>query len=179
MGWRWTARRLLISAYLLFHLGATFIWVLPSCPIKDRCFKTFSYYVLPLGLWQYWGMFAPDPMTDTMTLEAEVIDAQGLRHGFSFPHLADFSKWRAVPRFRHMKYAVNLIFDEFKTARGFAARHVLRKLDLPASAYPVSVHLYYEVRTPPPPGALPDPMAPARVRTLATYDFSSPSEVRP
>ncbi len=179
MAWRWTARRLLISAFLIVHLGATFVWVLPPCPIKERCFRTASYYILPLGLWQYWTMFAPDPIRDTVMLEAEVIDTQGLRHGYSFPHLADFSTWRGVPRFRHSKYAVNLAIDEFEKAREFAARHVVRQLNLPAEAFPVAVHLYYQVRPAPPPGSPADPMTPPRTSTLATFDFSSPSAVRP
>ena len=155
MTWRWNARRLLISAFLAMHLGATILFVLPPCPIKQRFFPMSRCYMVPLGLWQFWAMFAPDPCRDSITLEAEAVDSVGLRHGFSFPHVADYSTWRKVPRFRHMKYAINLTIDEFDKAREFAARHVLRQLDLPAESYPVSVHLYYMVQSPPPPGALP------------------------
>ena len=90
----WTARRLAISAFLIGHMGAVSIWVLPPCPIQRRCAGTLAYYILPLGLWQYWGMFAPDPVRDTLMLEAEVIDVRGIRYNFAFPKLADYSAMR-------------------------------------------------------------------------------------
>ena len=90
--WMWTARRLAISAFLIGHMGAVSIWVLPPCPIQRRCAGTLAYYILPLGLWQYWGMFAPDPVRDTLMLEAEAIDVRGIRYNFAFPKLADYSR---------------------------------------------------------------------------------------
>ena len=55
----WTVRRLAISAFLLFHMTATVIWVLPVCPIRNRSVPFLKYYILPLGMWQSWAMFAP------------------------------------------------------------------------------------------------------------------------
>ena len=40
MAWRWTARRLVISAFVLFHLSALIIWTMPPCYIKDRFART-------------------------------------------------------------------------------------------------------------------------------------------
>src|SRR5438874_2588471 len=93
--WGWTARRVAISAFVVVHMSATLVWVMPGCPIRGRCFNLASYYILPLGLWQYWGMFAPDPMSHTFTLEAEVVDANGLRSRFVFPKLADYPSMAA------------------------------------------------------------------------------------
>src|SRR5262249_3449931 len=98
--WVGTARRLLISAFLVFHIAATLVWVMPVCPIRVACAPWFAPYMLPTGLWQYWGMFAPDPMRETATLDAEVIDAHGIQARHSFLRLTDYSKWRGVPRFR-------------------------------------------------------------------------------
>src|SRR3954447_26051577 len=180
--WSWTLRRLAISACLLFHLSATAIWLLPRCPIRLRFAPLASYYILPLGLWQFWAMFAPDPVRDTITLEAEVIDRDGLRYGFAFPRLADYTWWQGIPRFRYSKYAANLVCDEFALPREYAARHVLRRLNLPASVFPDAVHLFYQVRpTPPPDSPSPtvDPMTPTRPFVIGTYRIESPSEVRP
>jgi hypothetical protein len=91
MDWRLTVRRLLISVFLIVHLSATVLWVLPPCPLKQRTIGLVSYYILPLGLWQYWTMFSPDPVRNTFTLEAEVVDAKGLRAVFAFPKLADYT----------------------------------------------------------------------------------------
>ena len=80
MSWRWTARRSVISAFVIFHLSALVMWTMPPCAIKARCQGPYYYYVLPLGLWQWWAIFAPDPIRHTMVLNAEVVDAKGMRH---------------------------------------------------------------------------------------------------
>jgi hypothetical protein len=180
--WSWTARRLAISVFVLVHLAATFVWVLPQSPIRQRFAPTASYYILPLGLWQFWAMFAPDPARDSVTLEAEVIDRDGLRYGFAFPRLADYNWWQGIPRFRYSKYAANISTDEFALQREYAARHVLRRLKLPTEVYPVEVHLMYQVRPTPPPGGLSttvDPMSPTKPYVIASYRIESPREVQP
>jgi hypothetical protein len=176
--WSWTLRRLGISAFLVVHLGATALWVIPPCPLRSACFGPVSCYMLPLGLWQFWSMFSPDPVRETLFLEADLIDSHGLRFAFAFPKLADFSKWGAVPRFRHSKYAVNLSIAELEIQRELAARHVVRQIGVPASSFPVDVHLIYQVRPTPPPGSPPvDPMTPTHPYLIGTYHFASLSEV--
>lgn len=178
--WFPTIHRLAVSVFLVVHMGATFVWVLPPCPLKARCFGPVSCYILPLGLWQYWGMFAPDPVRDTVTLEADVVDSRGLRTSFAFPKLADYSWWRGIPRFRYSKYAVNLSVPELQLQREIAARHVVRQLGFPDEAFPVDVHLIYQVRLTPPPGGPPaDPMTPAQPYVLGAFHFEKPGEVRP
>lgn len=180
MAWRWTARRLGVSAFLIFHLSATACWVLPFCPIKQRVFGSLSYYMFPVGTWQCWSMFSPNPPTDIFTLEAVAVDAQGMQHGFLFPKIADYSLWGGLPRYRHPKFAANLLVDEFAPARCFAARHAVRKLELPADAFPVKVHLVYMVRTIPPPGSPPEELpSPPTPVTFASFQFQNPGEVRP
>lgn len=179
MDWRLTVRRLLISVFLIVHLSATVIWVLPPCPLRERTISLVSYYILPLGFWQYWTMFAPDPVRNTFMLEAEVVDAKGLRAVFPFPKLADYTAVQGIPRFRHSKYAANLGVDDLELPRKFAARHVIRQLNLPADAYPVEVQLVYQVRTTPPPGNPVDLMTPMHRSPFATYHFASEKEVQP
>jgi hypothetical protein len=178
MDWRWTVRRLLISAFLVVHIGATVLWVLPECFLRQRTIHAVSCYILPLGLWQYWTMFAPDPVRDTFVLEAEVVDAKGLRAVFAFPKLADYTTLQGIPRFRHSKLAANLMMENTTVPRRCAARHALRKLNVPADAFPVDVELVYQVRTTPPPGEPVDPMTPMRRSPIATFRFASLSEVR-
>ena len=122
----WTARRLAISAFLIGHMGAVTIWVIPPCPIQRHCAETAAFYMLPLGLWQYWGMFAPDPVRDTLMLEAEVIDVRGIRYHFAFPKLADYSRWEGTFRYRHSKYAAVMGTEESAAQREFAVRHAIR-----------------------------------------------------
>jgi hypothetical protein len=177
---RWTAWRLAISAFVLFHLAATFIWLMPVSPLKLQLMPPLRFYMLPLGLWQAWNMFAPDPQRETILLESEVIDVRGMRHIYEFPSVADLSWWRKMPRFRHPKFASNLLFDEFAQQREFTARHAVRRLDLDESAFPVHASLYLRLKPAPPPGvSCGDPMTPPRIHLLATYEFPSLDEVCP
>jgi len=136
--------------------------------------------MLPSGLWQYWAMFAPDPIKDTCTLEVEVVDSKGLRHNFAFPKLADYTLLQGIPRFRYSKYTANMVGEGSDLQRKFAARHAVRRLGLKDDAFPMDVHVYYQVRETPPPGGPPaDPMTPAKPQLLTTYQFTTPDEVRP
>jgi hypothetical protein len=166
----------------MFHVTATAIWVLPACPIRQALAPTLHYYIVPLGIWQFWAMFAPDPIHDTITLEAEVIDKRGLRQRFAFPRVADYDKWHAIPKFRHSKYAANASIkeDDFNRVRRFAARHVVRSLKIPADAFPLDVHLFYQIKETPAPGTPPEEaIKPTRQLLLETYAFAKPSEVWP
>ena len=174
--WLWTARKVAVSAFLGVHLGATLVWVMPACPLRERCFSAARCYILPLGMWQYWGMFAPDPVRDTVTLEAQVIDARGLRYAFAFPKLADYTSWARIPRFRHTKFAGNLATPELQFNRELAARHVVRQLALGDEAFPLNVSLVYKVRTTPAPGAPADPMTPPYPYLLGTFHFTGRDE---
>jgi hypothetical protein len=179
--WRWNVRRLVISAFVLFHLSALIMWTMPGCYIKDHFQKYYRSYVLPLGLWQWWAIFAPDPVRDTVVLNAEVVDSKGIRHLYEFQRLADLPWWERMARYRHPKFAGNMAVEEYKDARRFAARHVARQMGMGPEAFPLWVSLYYEIKASPPPGesAVADPMAAPRVEVIERYEFASPKEVRP
>lgn len=176
----WGLKRLTISGFLLIHMSATLIWVMPSSPIRSRFLNAAGVYLLPLGLWQYWGMFAPDPMRDPYTLEADVVDSRGIRTNFAFEKLGEDSFLHAMPRFRHPKFAANLLVPENASMQVLAAKYVLRKLVIPPEAYPASVHLVYQVRVTPPPGGPPlDPMMPKQTHVVAGFTFADINEVMP
>jgi len=177
--WVRTAKKLGVSAFLIVHLGGTVVWVLPPCPVRAACVPWAQYYMMPLGFWQYWGMFAPDPLRDTVTMEADVVDARGLRSTFEFTKVANLPKLQAVPKFRHPKYVANLLGDDAQFDREVAARHAVRRLEIPDEAFPVDVNLIAQIRRTPPPGSPPaDAMTPAQPVVLATFHFSEPGEVR-
>ena len=180
MARRWNARRVVISAFVIFHLSALITWTMPNCPIKAKCESSFQYYMLPLGIWQWWAIFAPDPIRGSITVNAEVVDAQGMRHVYPFTRLADLSWWERIPRYRNCKFAGNMPSEEYAKTRQFAARHVVRQLDMKPEAFPVWVSMYIELTDPPPPGSgVPDLMTEPRVQVLDRFEFRSPKEVRP
>jgi hypothetical protein len=180
MAWRWTARRLVVSAFVILHLSALTLWTMPPCAIKERFQSPCRYYMLPLGLWQWWAIFAPDPSRSTLLLDAEVVDAKGMRHVYEFPRIADLTWWQKIPRYRNPKFTCNMGSAEYAKHREFTARHAVRQLGLGAGAFPVWVSLYFVVKDAPPPGiGVADPMAPSRIQVLDRFQFGSVQEVRP
>jgi hypothetical protein len=179
--WRWTAQRLAISAFVVLHLSALAIWTVPNCAIKDRFHEPFRYYVLPLGIWQWWAIFAPEPLRENRLLEAEVVDAKKLIHVFEFARIGDLSILQKSVRYRNPKFTDNVVAGgEYAKVREFAARHVVRQLGLEADAFPLTVSLYVKVTDPPAEGiAVADTMTPPRIQMLERYEFGSLKEVRP
>ena len=107
MNWRWTARRLAISAFLILHLFAVGIINLPDSALRQRLIMPVMSYLVPIGLDQAWGMFAPNPVMHPSNLEVLTVDKDGIQRMFAFPKMTDFSVWRAIPRVRHSKFASN------------------------------------------------------------------------
>jgi hypothetical protein len=171
---------LAISGFVLFHLTATVVWNIPDSPLRRSMLPAFRPYMLPLGLWQSWWMFAPDPMSVTAVLDAEVIDARGMRHIHEFPRVAGLAWWQKLPRFRHPKFTCNLLSEEFTLQREFTARHAVRQLKIKPEHFPVRVSLYLEIKEPPPTGQdHADPLTPTRLQSLGSFDFASIDGVQP
>jgi hypothetical protein len=176
----WTLKRLALSAFVTAHIAAVILWNMPECALKSRLAGWTAYYFLPSGQWQCWDMFSPDPLRDTVELEALVRDSRGRLHRFAFPRLADKSVLEAAWGYRHPKYAASLASEGCVLQREYAARYVLRKLGLAPDAYPADIELYYNVRPTPLPGAPADePSLPPEHITLQTYRFPSFEETLP
>ena len=175
----WVWKRVAISGFLAVHLAAIVVWNLPFCAIRVKTIDLAIKYIYPLGLWQNWTMFAPNPIQNTLMLEALAVDKNGMLYNFAFPKMADFSIAQGVPRVRHSKFSSYFASDEFPVLREVGARHVVRSLNLPPEVFPVEVELRFVVRETPPAGTVPDPMAPTRILTVKQYLFPTWEEARP
>ncbi len=51
-------------------------------------------------------------------LDAEVIDAKGMRHIHEFPRIGDLPWYRKLPRYRQPKFTANMNDGEFTHATG-------------------------------------------------------------
>ena len=92
----WVFKRLVISTFLLIHLVALVVYNIPACAIRDKLISFSVGYLYPLGLWQNWAMFAPNPVQSTLTLEALAVDKNGMMRNFAFPKMADFTYWQGI-----------------------------------------------------------------------------------
>ena len=133
MAWRWNARRLIVSAFVFFHLSA--IVRLDDSSLLYQGSRPGLFTGITScrrGMWQWWAIFAPDPVRDTVVLDAEIVDAKGMRHIFEFPRLADLPWWQKMPRYRQPKFVGNMSVSEYFATRKFVARYAVRQMELRA-----------------------------------------------
>jgi hypothetical protein len=179
MGQRiWLYKRAAISTFLIVHLLALMAYNMPPCSIKTSLYNFSVAYLHPLGLWQNWSMFAPDPSKYTVMLEALAIDKNGQTYNFAFPRMTDYTVLDGVTKARHPKFTSYLNGEDFEVMREVGARHVVRQLRIPPEAFPVAVELQFVVRDTPPPGSVPDRMAPTRIESVKYYKFSQWQETQ-
>jgi hypothetical protein len=180
LNWRWTAQRLAISAFLIVHLSLVGVINLPPSFLKQRLFLVAAYYVVPLGLDQAWGMFAPNPVMHARVMEVVTVDKNGIQRVYAYPKMTDFTVWEAIPRVRHSKFTSNCGQPIHSAYREFAVRYAIRQLKIPPDAFPVDAELFYQVRETPPLGDPPrDPSKPPIPQSLSTYRYPSMAEVNP
>lgn len=172
----WRLRRAAVSTFVVLHLAALTAWNLPGGAVKERAEGWARSYMLPTGLWQEWGMFAPDPVRETVALEVVALDRNGRLRTFAYPRAGDHSPWRAAWLYRHPKYAVTMSRPEAAAHREFAARDAARRLlDIPAGDFPVDVQLLHHVRPTPLPGETSEPST----TVLGTFRFVNPEDAKP
>ncbi len=179
--WSWTVKTWGTSAFVVAHLAALVVWNLPGGAIQERFGPWVSYYMLPTGLWQDWGMFAPDPYSSSTTLEAITLDAHGTLRTQPFPTLGNRPVVEAALAYRHAKFASTVGVPHMVTLREFVARSVIRAQDIPPESFPVDVQLYYNVRPIPRPDETIDATTPITptVSILQTYRFATREEAEP
>ena len=181
LSWTWVIKRLLISTFVIAHLAATAVFVIPNCPIRARYLDLSIQYLFPLGLWQNWALFAPDPVKETLRLEAMVFDRHGIIRVFAFPTNANRHWLEKLLHFRHTKFAACFFMKEdFAAQREIAARHVVRNLKIPSDAFPVTLQFIYQAREAPALGApLADAFTPFKPYDMGSYRFASLMEAQP
>ena len=64
----------------------------------------YRYYMLPLGIWQWWAIFAPDPVQGEQAAGSRGRRRQGNSPIYEFPKIGDLSWWARIPRYRHPKF---------------------------------------------------------------------------
>jgi hypothetical protein len=179
LNWRWTARRLAISAFLAFHLFAILVINLPPSPLRGVLWWPVENYLVPIGLDQSWAMFAPNPVFSGSTVDVLTVDKDGIQRTYSFPKMTDFSAWKAIPRVRHSKFTSQLGIARNAAHREFATRYAIRQLKIPPTSFPVQAELIYQTNEAPPFGSLRDPLKPPVPQTLERYGFPTIAEVMP
>jgi hypothetical protein len=149
---RWGRR--LVSAFLVWHLFAVTIWLLPESALRQSCFGLVSPYMTLTGFMQSWSMFSPSPASMDVYVEARVTYADGRVRSWNFPRMRDLGY---IERYRHERFRKLIEMaspDVNRVAWPTLARYAARRNNIYPRNPPVSVSLVRHFRPIPPPGML-------------------------
>ncbi|MDQ2732871.1 MAG: hypothetical protein M3Y56_14525, partial [Armatimonadota bacterium] len=96
-----TRKKAILSLFILFHLTTIFIWTLPDSYIRQVGMPLVWDYIDGMGLWQEWGMFAPDPSNLNMYIFARVQQSDGSTWEYWLPQL---DKMNLVDRYQNNRF---------------------------------------------------------------------------
>lgn len=105
--------RLLLSAFILFHIVATLLWVMPRSALHDQVRSLTWNYISYVGLWQHWGMFAPQPSSLNAYLSAVVTYQDGSQREWTWPRMAELDLFTRYRKERYRKFAEYARMDKF------------------------------------------------------------------
>ena len=165
-----------VKIWLIFHCTMCFLWSWPGAPAgarpesanltfvdrtsieNDRLVRSTALktYMVATGFWQYWDMFAPDPASIDIWIQAVVTYQDGTVKDDLYPRIATSTipKKYILERFR--KYAERAQQDQYRFLwQPFAERIAYVAFTDPKNP-PVQVTLIRKSRKVGPPGNDPD-----------------------
>jgi len=149
-GPRWG--RAAINLFLLWHLYALTIWLLPQSALRESCVQTVTPYMTFTGLMQSWTMFSPDPSKLDMYVEARITYANGQERSWTYPRMINLGY---IERYRHERFRKFIELAHLEDNRMIwpsVARYAARVNNHYPHNPPVDVQLIRHFRFTPPPG---------------------------
>ncbi len=174
---RWWGR-LAINVFLLWHIFALTIWLVPNnSAIVGACVGFVRPYMTLTGFAQSWSMFSPTPDRLDVTLEARITYADGETRSWFFPRMArmgyaqrfEEERWRKLVEIVTHNNGTQMLCEAM-------VRYAARVNDVDSQNRPVSVELFEHSRQIPPPG---QPIPPIQVTPLQTGSGPSITPIRP
>jgi hypothetical protein len=126
-----TLAKITLSAFIIFHLFAVSLWLLPPSPFRTHMLAPFNSYVTMSGLWQSWNVFAPVPKTWNIYLTGDVVYQDGSRTIWQFPRLEKLDYLTRMQKQPYRKWAHEGLVDvansiTWPDAARFIARQTAR-----------------------------------------------------
>jgi len=150
---RWWGR-ILINAFILWHLSALTIWLLPESALRRNCIGLVSPYMTWTGFMQSWSLFSPNPAPTEVYVEARITDADGRVRSWVYPRMVNMGYLERYRRERFRKLIEMAHPDENSMVWPSLARYAARRNNIDPRHPPVSVALVRHFRAIPPPGLL-------------------------
>ena len=161
-----------VKAFVLFHVFAIVVWSLPRPPQESNQVHSepwgngklivwnneylqqspLKYYLQCTGLWQYWDMFAPDPMKVDVYLDANVTYRDGSKSVYRYPRMADLNLWDRYQGERYRKFFERINGDNLGFLWGPVAARIAKQVNNNGSNPPTEVQLVRHWRAISPPG---------------------------
>jgi hypothetical protein len=161
--------RTVISAFLIFTLGAMIASNLPPSELRRTALKAASPFLDLTGLHQNWNLFAPDPRRVTLQLEARITYADGKRAVWNPPVGDPFvGVYRS---FRWRKWAGYVVSRRNASLWAPTAAWVARA-HVRDGVYPARVVLIRRSYTAPRPGSADTRQPPWQDEVLYTASFT-------
>jgi hypothetical protein len=145
--------RLLLSAFIVFHIVATLLWVMPRSDLHNQVRSLTWNYISHVGLWQHWGMFAPQPSNLNAYLSAVVTYQDGSRQEWTWPRMAELDLVAKYPKERYRKFAEYARMDRFAFMWPSLAQYAAEVNTTDPTNPPVQVQLWRHWWFVPPPPA--------------------------
>jgi hypothetical protein len=150
---RWWGR-ILINAFILWHLFALTIWLLPESALRQSWIGLVSPYMTWTGFMQSWSLFSPNPAPMEVYVEARITYADGRARSWVYPRMVNMGYLERYRRERFRKLIEMAHPDENRVVWPSLARYAARRNNLNPGNPPVSVALVRHFRAIPPPGLL-------------------------
>lgn len=129
------------QAFIAFHIVAIGSWLMPEdWLLRERVTAVVRPYIHAIGLWQSWGLFAPDPLAVNLHVEADVSFRDGSTRRWTPPRMVELDLLTRYQKERWRRWSENMRDDRHQVAWPDAARFVAR-LHADSANPPVSIVL--------------------------------------
>jgi hypothetical protein len=139
-------RRVGLTIFIIWHLFAIAMWLMPSSYLESHALTVVRPYMTATGFMQGWNMFAPNPWTEDLYVEAQVHYADGTERTYTFPRMERLSIWRRYQKERWRKYIEVAQQDGYSFLWPAMAKFAARSIRFNAANPPVTVDLVRHYR---------------------------------
>ncbi|MBS1720234.1 MAG: hypothetical protein JST35_07295 [Armatimonadetes bacterium] len=112
----------------------------------------FQHYVLSTGFWQYWDMFAPNPVQQDYFGTAIIEYSNGNVALYKYPRIAELGTFERYFFERYRKFHERFHVDDYAYTWPYVAAEIARLTDNRPGTHPVRVRLRRHWLIIPPPG---------------------------
>jgi hypothetical protein len=136
-GWK----RATLNVFIAFNFAALFFWGLPDGPFRKYTARPFEKYVVYMGLWHIWGMFAPKPLDINFDVRATVKYQDGTTKEWIAPRMEELPIAQRVPKERFRKWRERIRSEEYMMIWDDTAHWIARQVHRNPQNPPVEVKM--------------------------------------